>query len=238
MTWYFSGDAERLLKNNAGQLEWKPPRGDDQLAVHFPARQLQRKGDRVEFVVLMKCEGKTTGEPDDNIVKCAGTGDFRAGLFDTSGRKKVTADDFNGSDVFHGHRGYHVRIFPCVSSKAKRWVQEGGESHVPGGFFKRVGTDAESLFSPTARSANRRMRKISGYDVPVGEFAKLTLKMERTGDDEVEFTAAMGNISYTAKDKHEQSQPRKIDLFVIQFPNSRPYTRVTFAAPENGEIVQ
>ena len=236
MTWYFSGDSGRMKLNDAGQIEWQP-RGDDQLAVHFPAKKYAKKGDLIEIVLLMKCEGKTVGEPDDNIIKCAGTGDFRIGLFDTSGGKKVTADRFNGTEVFHDYRGYHVRVFPCVSSKARRWVQDSGESHVPGGFFKRVRTGGESLFSPTGK-ANKRMRKISGFDIPPGEFGKLTLKLMRSGDNQVEFTASMGEVSYRARDGREKSQPRKIDALVIQFPNSRPYSRIVFALPDGGQIVR
>jgi len=100
MTWYHSKDSTgRLLTNDDGQLVWQC-RKPDQLVAHLKSpMKISSIGDVAEFRILWKSSGQVLGPDcrrklchDDCVICLAGTGDFRMGLFDSSGGRRITRD--------------------------------------------------------------------------------------------------------------------------------------------------
>ena len=264
-TWYISDQRQKLRLNPAGQLEWKPKK-PGHIIVHFPSQKLRSASDAMEIVVLWKTEGNTT-RPDRNILKVTGTGDFRIGLFDSAGRGHITKDsdgkvellknlkkpqkkprNIMVNEIFRGYLGYQARIMPNVDPKHGRWYEphpDGRrEPHFPGRLLKRIdpATDrASALLSGSkpwgGMKNNGGTRDISGFGVPPGKFAKMTLRVSRRSPNTVQFTIDMNGARWWAIDRETLHQPQAIDTFAIQFPNPMPYDLVTLALPKGKSTI-
>jgi len=133
MTWYHSEDhAGRLRTNDQGHLLWQC-RKPDQLVAHLNSPlNISSVGDVAEFRILWKSSGQILGPDcrrklchDDCVICLAGTGDFRVGLFDSSGGRRFTRDGEGlESDVLKGWRGYQWRFSPHLQAgEPKRWYE-------------------------------------------------------------------------------------------------------------------
>jgi len=236
-TWYYSEAPTALFINGQGQLEWEP-RDDEHIVVKLPEQQLSEPGDVAEFSYLWLSDGPTTdcnchpysGCIDDDVTCTAGTGDFRAGLFDSHGSGYVTADGMEG-EVFRGYRGYKFYISPHVSSKVGRFRDHTGEVHISGGIYKRKDPDGDTMLL-SKNNNYRRLRIDGGFELPLNTFSPLTIRMERLSRTSLKISITLNGITYTTIDDEAADQPQKIDVFAITFPNARNYTRWVLAGPE------
>ena len=158
--WYHSHDPNRLLRvDDKGHLVWRS-RKPHQLVARLPRPQpVGRTGDVAEVSYLWKSSGQVIGPDckktlrhDDCVICLAGTGDFRVGLFESSGRY-VTRDGIGlESDVFKGWKGYQWRFSPHLQPReVKRWWEpkpDGSrESHTNLRFWKRTDGGVRRLLS-------------------------------------------------------------------------------------------
>jgi len=242
MTWYYSKDPTGLLfVNPEGKLQWKPVKRE-QLTVRIPEQRLSRVGDVVEFALKWKSNGQRGcncanvrnfhGEfcNDDSIDCLAGTGDFRIGLFDSNGKGYVNKDNL-GTDpkVFSGYLGYAWRFFPHLAPNTVRRVleyKEDGderESHTNMSFWERTKPEKSTLLA-TSSSYNRIGQPLAGgFALPLAVEGILRLKLERLSATSVKMKIELNGHSYERIAEKARHQPKKIDVFAIQFPNARPY---------------
>jgi len=166
---------------------------------------------------------------DHDVTCTAGTGDFRAGLFDSHGRGYITADDMEG-EVFRSYRGYKFYLSPHVSSKVGRFRDHTGEVHISGGIYKRKNPDNDTML--LCKNSNyKRLRINGGFDLPLNTFSLLTMRLERLSEESLKISITLNGITYTTTDDEPKDQPQKIDVFAITFPNARNYTRWVLARP-------
>ncbi len=235
-TWYYSEAPTALFVNGQGQLEWEP-RDDEDIYVRLPEQRLSQPGDVAEFSYLWLSDGQTidcncmpfSGCIDDDVTCTAGTGDFRAGLFDSCGKGYITADD-SEDEVFRGYRGYKFYSSPHVSSQVGRFRDHTGEVHISGGIYKRKDPDNDTMLL-SKNNNYRRLRVNGGFDLPLNEFGKWTLRLERLDADTLLISISLNGVTYTCTDDVADDQPQKIDVFAITFPNARNYTRWVLAVP-------
>jgi hypothetical protein len=235
-TWYYSEAPTALFVNGQEQLEWEP-RDDEDIYVRLDKQQLSKTGDVAEFSYLWLSDGPTidcncmpySGCIDDDVTCTAGTGDFRAGLFDSYGKGYVTADDAQG-DVFRGYRGYKFYISPHASSKIGRFRDHAGEVHISGGIYKREHPDDDTMLL-SKNSNYKRLRINGGFDLPLNTLARLSIKLERLSQKLLKISITLNDITYRTIDDDPTDQPQKIDVFAITFPNARNYTRWVLAKP-------
>jgi hypothetical protein len=168
---------------------------------------------------------------DDDVTCTAGTGDFRLGLFDSSGGGYVTADGGGGdNEIFRGYRGYKFYVSPHVSKDAGRLLDHNGETHIPGSICKRKHPSDDSML--LNKNFNyTRMKITGGYELPLNTLSVLTLRLERLDNRSIQASITLNDITYTAIDNDPADQPQNIDVFAISFPNARNYTRWVLAAP-------
>jgi len=239
-TWYYSDLPTELFINGRGQLEWEPV-DDEHIIVRIPEQRLSRPGDIAEFSYLWLSDGPTTdcncmpfsGCIDHDVTCTAGTGDFRAGLFDSDGRGYVTADGMEGeADVFRGYKGYKFYISPHVSRNVGRFKDHNGEVHISGSICKRKHPSADTML--LCKNNNYKRLKITGdYELPLNTFSLFRARLERMDTDLVKISVTLNDITYTTIDDDPKDQPAKIDVFAITFPNARNYTRWVFAVPQD-----
>jgi len=197
--------------------------------------------DIAEFSYLWLSDGPTTdcncmpfsGCIDHDVTCTAGTGDFRAGLFDSDGRGYVTADGMEGeADVFRGYKGYKFYISPHVSRNVGRFKDHNGEVHISGSICKRKHPSADTML--LCKNNNYKRLKITGdYELPLNTFSLFRARLERMDTDLVKISVTLNDITYTTIDDDPKDQPAKIDVFAITFPNTRNYTRWVFAVPQD-----
>ena len=244
MTWYHSEDsAGRLFTNDDGHLVWQC-RKPDQLVVHFSSPlKISSPGDVAEFRVLWKSSGEILGRDcreklchDDCVICLAGTGDFRMGLFDSSGGRRVRRDGEGlESDVFKGWRGYQWRFSPHLQAgEPKRWYEpkpDGSrESHTNTRFWKRVTpADRSPLASRKSWSTMGYEPFAGGFEVPQNEFRLLSFKIKRKSATHITVSITLNGKTFTRTDNDPNNQPEKIDTFAIHMPNARPYHKVILA---------
>ncbi|MHC4476626.1 MAG: ThuA domain-containing protein [Planctomycetota bacterium] len=234
--WYYSDTPTGLFVNGQAQLEWEP-RDDDSIYVKLDEQRLSKTGDVAEFSYLWLSDGPTidcncmpfSGCIDDDVTCTAGTGDFRAGLFDSHGRGHVTDDAAEGK-VFRGYRGYKFYLSPHVSSKVGRFRDHTGEVHISGGIYKRKDPDNDTMLL-SKNSNYRRLRINGGFDLPLNILSPLTIRLERLSQKLLKIAITLNDITYTTIDDDPTDQPQKIDVFAITFPNARNYTRWVLAKP-------
>jgi len=235
-TWYYSDAPTAVFVNGQGRLEWQP-RDDEDIYVRLPKQRLSKPEDVAEFSYLWLSDGPTidcncmpfSGCIDHDVTCTAGTGDFRAGLFDSYSRGYITADDAE-SEVFRGYRGYKFYISPHVSSKVGRFRDHTGEVHISGGIYKRKNPDNDTMLL-SKNSNYRRLRINGGFDLPLNTFSLLTIRLERLSQESLKISISLNDITYTTIDDDPTDQPQQIDVFAITFPNARNYTRWVLAVP-------
>lgn len=238
-TWYYSDVPTEVFINGQGQLEWEPV-DDEHIIVRIPEQRLSRPGDVAEFSYLWLSDGPTSDcncDPifsdcfDDDVTCTAGTGDFRAGLFDSDGRGYVTADGMEGeAEVFRGYKGYKFYISPHVSKDVGRFRDHTGEVHISGSICKRKHPSDDTML--LCKNNNYKRLKITGgYELPLNTFSLFRVRLERMDTNLVKISITLNDITYTTIDNGPKNQPQKIDTFGILFPNARNYTRWVLAVP-------
>ncbi len=241
--WYYSDVPKNYVVNGQWQLEWEPV-DDQQIVVKLDEQRLSEPGDVAEFTYKWLSDGPTTGCDcmplneciDDDVTCTAGSGDFRMGLFDSSGSGYVTADGGGGeNEVFRGYRGYKFYVSPHVSKDAGRRLDINGETHIPGSICKRKHPSADSML--LNKNFNyTRMKITGGYELPLNIFSVLTLRLERLDNRSIQASITLNDITYTAIDNDPAHQPQKIDVFAISYPNARNYTRLVLGP--TGELIR
>jgi len=241
--WYYSDIPKNYVVNGKWQFEWEPV-DDQQIVVRLPDQRLSEAGDVAEFTYKWLSDGPTTGCDcmplsgciDDDVTCAAGTGDFRMGLFDSSGGGYVNADGGGGeNEVFRGYRGYKFYVSPHVSKDAGRRLDQNGETHIPGSICKRKHPSADSML--LNKNFNyTRMKITGGYDLPLNTFSVLTLRLERLDNNSIQTSITLNDITYTAIDNDPAHQPQNIDVFAISYPNARNYTRLVL--DPTGELIR
>jgi len=242
MTWYDSHISSTMSLNADGYLEWVPC-NDHQIIVRIPDRDLSDKGDVVEisYYWLSDGQGNIEGCDDCTAENCnfnkditcvSGTGDFRVGLFESDG-DYVTADGMGvTNEIFRGYKGYKFCMQPHVDPNVVRWVEPSGEPHIAGGFYERDMVDDPRLLS--VNEVFDRISMYGGFGLPLGQFSLWTIRLERLSADSIEMSITLNGITYTDVDDTDTAaipQPRKINVFAIEFPNPNPYTKVILAGP-------
>ena len=168
---------------------------------------------------------------DDDVTCTAGTGDFRAGLFDSAGGATVTTDGMGvEADAYRGYMGYKFYLSPHVSRKVTRFKNHSGEVHISGGIYKRR-HPSENTMLLNKNGNYRRLRVDGGFDLPLNTFSLLTLRMERLSLSSLRISITLNGITYTAVDNEPKNQPQKIDVFAMEYPNARNYTRGVITVP-------
>ena len=159
---------------------------------------------------------------DDDITCIAGTSDMRVGLFEADG-EYVQADGFEvtGSSIFTGYKGYIFRFGPNMLAGPTRWVDCTDEVHKTGQFCKKPEGNGDLMFVNDGL-----MEPLPGLELPPGEYALFTVRLERIGSDEVEMTISLGDKSYSYTDGSSSDQPGKIDVLAVHMRNHRPYSRL------------
>jgi type 1 glutamine amidotransferase len=241
--WYYSDVPTNYVVNGQWQLEWEPV-DDQQIVARLDDQRLSEPGDVAEFTYKWLSDGPTTGCDcmplseciDDDVTCRAGSGDFRMGLFDSSGGGFVTADGGGGeNEVFRGYRGYKFYVSPHVSKDAGRILDINGETHIPGSICKRKHPSADSML--LNKNFNyTRMKITGGYELPLNTFSVLTLRLERLDNRSIQASITLNDITYTAIDNDPADQPQNIDVFAISYPNARNYTRWVLAPI--GELIR
>ncbi len=241
--WYYSDVPKNYVINGNWQFEWEPV-DDQQIVARLPDQRLSEPGDVAEFTYKWLSDGPTTGcdcmplnECSDDDVTCtAGTGDFRLGLFDSSGGGYVTTDGGGGdNEIFRGYRGYKFCVSPHVSKEAGRQLDINGETHIPGSICKRKNPSNDSML--LNKNFNYKRLKITGgYDLPLDTLSVLKLRLERLDDRSIQASITLNDITYTAIDDDPADQPQSIDVFAISYPNARNYTRLVLAPI--GELIR
>jgi hypothetical protein len=244
MTWYQSKDPTgRLATNDEGHLVWQC-RKPDQLVAHLKSPlNISGAGDVAEFRILWKSNGQVLGPDcrrklchDDCVICLAGTGDFRMGLFDSSGGWRVARDGEGlESDIFKGWWGYQWRFSPHLqASEPKRWYEpkpDGTrESHTNTRFWKRVKPADRSLLASKKSWSTMGYEPFDGgFEVPQNEFRLLSFKIKRQSDTHITVSITLNGKTFTRTDSDPNNQPEKIDTFAIHMPNARPYHKVVLA---------
>lgn len=247
MSWYHSHDADRLNLTAGGQLIWQPGK-PHQLTVNLAGQTLANVGDSVKAAYLWKSRGKKLGcDCHDNIsgsgdcdfdadVTCmAGTGDFRIGLFDSSGKGRVTGDGYGEkNDIFKGYLGYQWRFHPHICDSERFWENKADgsrESHTNVTCWKRNQPfidpcSAELLGDCDPRSWIRiRAPQAACLDLGFDEWGLLAFTIERVTNG-LKTTFSFNGHSFSTTDSENSYQPGRIDTLAIQFPNGRPYDYV------------
>ncbi len=251
-TWFYSGDPQGLLQATAeGRLQWQPKK-PHQLTARIPEQVIDKTGDVVEFAVRWTSAGRSGCEcanekhfrgdfcNDDSITCLAGTGDFRMGLFDSNNRGYVEEDGLGTSPkVFSGYLGYAWRVFPHLKTDTVQRVYEykgdgdERESHTNLSFWERSRDPRSSTLLATSNSCQRLGQPLAGgFELPLGVEGILKLRLERLSASSIKMTIELNGHRYERTDTTAEHQPRKIDVFAIQFPNGRPYDYVLFGVVE------
>ncbi|MHC4334551.1 MAG: formylglycine-generating enzyme family protein, partial [Planctomycetota bacterium] len=252
MTWYYSGDPSgRLFVNAEGKLQWNVKK-PNQLTVRIPEQDFSKSGDKVEFALKWKSDGDSGCECanekhfrgdfcNDGSIDClAGTGDFRTGLYDSNNMGYLDKDGLGTkAKVFSGYLGYSWRFFPHLSSDTVRRVYEykgagdERESHTNMSFWERTKNPRSSTLLSTSNSYRRLGQPLAGgFELPLGLEGVLKLQLERLAERSVKMTIGLNGRKYERTDSTAEYQPKKIDVFAIQFPNGRNYDYVMFDTVE------
>jgi hypothetical protein len=255
-TWYYSGNPKGLLHvTDDGKLRWRP-RKPEQLTTRIPEQSIDKAGDVVEFVIRWTSDGESGCEcanekhfhgeflNDDSITCLAGTGDFRMGLFDSNSCGYVEKDGLGTEpELFSGYLGYAWRFSPHLAADTIQRVYEykgdgdERESHTNLSFWERTKDPRNSTLLATSDSYQRLGQPVAGgFELPLGVEGILKLRLERLSADAIKMTIELNGHPYERTDTTADHQPRKIDVFAIQFPNGRPYDYVLFDTVEAGGI--
>ncbi|MHC4625047.1 MAG: hypothetical protein ACYS4W_14225 [Planctomycetota bacterium] len=227
LTWYHSEDPSRLKLNDDHQLVWQP-RPADQITVKLPQMDLSNVGDVAQVVYMFKAEGIKTGVPGTDPTLLSGTGDLRIGLFDSNGGGHIDSDNSGyRNDKWQSYLGYCARICPCLPVGIEREHSDA----IPGKFMKRSKDMGDDVRRSLVQKAGpyTRSRDLSGFGLKLGEFSKLTLRVERKSAETLEFSVTLKGTTYIYEDDEPELQPKKIDAMAIYFPNPNEYTSFTFA---------
>ncbi len=251
-TWYYSGDPSgRLFVNAEGKLQWNVKK-PNQLTVRIPEQDFSKSGDKVEFALKWKSDGDSGCECanekhfrgdfcNDGSIDClAGTGDFRMGLYDSNNMGYLDKDALGTkAKVFSGYLGYSWRFFPHLSSDTVQRVYEykgagdNRESHTNMSFWERTKNPRSSTLLSTSNSYRRLGQPLAGgFELPLGVEGVLKLQLERLAERSVKMTIELNGRKYERTDTTAEYQPKKIDVFAIQFPNARNYDYVMFDTVE------
>jgi len=251
-TWYCSGNPKGLLQvTSDGKLKWHPKK-PQQLTTRIPPQRIDRPGDVVEFAVGWTSDGRSGCEcanekhfrgdfcNDDSIDCLAGTGDFRAGLFDSNNSGYLEEDGLGTEPkVFSGYLGYAWRFFPHLAADTVQRVYEykgdgdERESHTNLSFWERSRDPLSPTLLATSDSYQRLGQPLAGgFELPLGVEGILKLRLERLSASSIKMTIELNGHRYERTDNTAEYQPTKIDVFAIQFPNGRPYEYVLFDTVE------
>ena len=252
MTWYHSKDPSgKLFVNGINKLEWKVQKSD-QLTVRIPEQRLSEVGDKVEFAIKWTSGGQSGCECanvreyrgefcNDGSIDClAGTGDFRMGLYDSNDMGYLAADGLGTKPkVFSGYLGYSWRFFPHLASDTVRRVLEykgegdERESHTNMSFWERSRNPKSSTLLSTSNSYKRLGQPLEGgFGLPLDNEGILQLSLERLDANSVKMTIELNGHKFERTDTTAEYQPKKIDVFAIQFPNGRNYDYIVFDTVE------
>jgi hypothetical protein len=231
---YISDKPESLRVNDEGYLEWLAPGPQQQLIVRLDEMRLGDVGDIAEVRYLYKVEGPVPGAADskrhtqvDGSCRASGIANFRIGLFHSNGKGHVKDSGYGRkNDIWKGYLGYHAQVFPHIPEDTKSLTAD-GKVNLPGKMIKRTNPDSPTLLDPVAGSLIDC--GISGFGAPLGRFVPFFIKLKRTGPDTVHFTVTIDNVTYLRIEEDASSQPHKIDVLSICFPEQWPNTKVTLA---------
>ncbi len=231
LIWFYSEDPSNLYVNPDNRLVWDVAKGS-QITTRLPEHRLSVVGDYVEFKYWWMTDGPHDCpdcfgcDPyclDDDITCIAGTGDFRAGLFEADG-EYITDDGYDiSSSVFQGYKGYQWRFGPNMLAgplRIEEWCQGYKEVHKTGQTKKK-----DVSFSDLMKSNDHpKLRDLPGFELPPGEWSLWTIWLERTASDTVEVGITLNDRTYIVEDDSSSGQPSKIDVFAIYMRNGRPYS--------------
>ncbi|MHC4343295.1 MAG: Calx-beta domain-containing protein [Planctomycetota bacterium] len=240
LTWFYSGSPTDLFINVDDDLEWSP-QGGEQYITRIPDQALSQVGQVVQRSYYWLTDGQHNcadcfdcpgGCYDDSIECIAGTSDMRVGLFEADG-EWVTSDGFSvtGSSIFAGYKGYAWRFGPNMLAGPTRWVDCTSEVHKTGNFQKKTASLDNLMFTNDGLQAY-----IPGFELTVGEWSVLTVKLERTSSSSVASSITLNDRSYTWTDSSSSDQPSKIDVLAVHMRNNRPYSRLVLGSttgPDN-----
>ncbi len=199
------------------------------MTTRHPEHRLRVVGDYVEFKYWWMTDGPHNCDDcfdcdlyclDGDITCIAGTGDFRAGLFEADG-EYITDDGYEISNsVFQGYKGYQWRFGPNMLAGPTRWVDCTDEVHKTGQTKKKDVSFSDLMSS----NDHPKLRDLPGFELPPGEWSLWTIWLERTASDTVEVGITLNDRTYIAEDDSSSGQPSKIDVFAIYMRNGRPYS--------------
>jgi len=233
LIWYYSGNLSDFFVNGDGDLQWSPE-GGEQFITRIPDQRLSQVGDVVKISYMWLTDGRHDC-PDcfscdlfchDNDITCiAGTSDMRVALCEADGEYvQDNGFDVTGSSIFNGYKGYNFRFGPNMTATdpdgLTRWVDCHDEVHKTGMFAKKPVSNSDLMF------LNDGLKdRIPGFELPPGEWSKLTLSLERTSTTEVLMSITLNDRTYTYIDD-EPDQPSKIDVIAVHMRNHRPYNKL------------
>lgn len=130
---------------------------------------------------------------------------------------------------------YAWRFFPHLTAGTVQRVYEykgdgdERESHTNLSFWERSRAPLSSTLLATSDSHQRLGQPLAGgFELPLGVESVLKLRLERLSTDSIKIMIELNGHRYERTDTTPEYQPRKIDVFAIQFPNGRPYDYVLF----------
>jgi len=228
MVWFYSGFFGGPFVNGDGDLEWDPDKGE-QFITRIPEQRLSQAGDVVEISYIWMSDGEHDCPDcmdcdlycfDDDITCIAGSSDIRVGLFEADG-EYVDRDGLGiSSSIFEGYKGYNFRFGPNMKSGPNRWEDCTGEVHKTGNFCKKP-AGSDSLM----RANEGELDYIDGFELPPGEYSVFTVRLARTGSNNVNLSITLNGRTQTSSDR-SGDQPHKIDVLAVYMRNGRPYDRL------------
>ena len=237
LVWYYSAHTGGPFVNALGQLEWDPEgrwETGEQYITRIPEQRLSQTGDKVEITYWWLTDGKHDCPPDTCLIcdRCAedirciaGTGDMRAGLFESDGEYVEENGLGVFGSIFEGYVGYNFRFGPNMAPDTPtRWVDCRDEVHKTGNFGKKYAS-ADNLMTYNVGL----MDYIPGFGLAPGEWSLWTISLERLSSSTVRMSITLNGTTYTEIDDSGEDLPDKIDVFAIHMRNGRPYDRLVLA---------
>jgi hypothetical protein len=220
MVWYFTGDNTegRFEVNAEGQLEWRNLYPPDHIFVPRPPQRFSDPGDVVEVSYWYKGEGGS-----DLVSGDRGTGDIRIGLFDSNGSCIPAPPTWYVDDCWGLYLGYRIGF----SAHASGYGGHISKRKYPAPDEVSLVQAAEGPYGD-----NSSQKDINAFELARGQWALLTLRLERFSSSEVVFTVSCNGRVAVLTDSDPQNQPQKIDAMAMYFANVRSYTLVSFATEQ------
>jgi len=230
MVWFYSDFFGGPFVNGDGDLEWDPDKGG-QFITRIPEQRLSQPGDVVEISYIWMTDGQHDCPDcmdcdlyclDDDITCIAGTSDLRVGLFEADG--EYVEQDALGTEnsIFEGYKGYNFRFGPNMRRGPNRIVDCHGEVHKTGSFAKKPRGSSSLMYKNEGL-----MDYIDGFELTPGEYSLFTIRLERTGSNNVNLSITLNGRTQTDSDRGGD-QPQKIDVLAVHMRNGRPYSRLVW----------